>query len=108
MRILVVDDDVILLRTVTRELESFGHEVVALDDAAKVTPTDLSNAHVALLDWQPYGPVMVASCQATGVPFVVFTGTPEDVPAEMLVMTKPWDPTKLELMLQVAVQRRRT
>ena len=105
MRVLVVDDDVILLRTVARELRGAGHEVVAFDDAVKVTPTDLANADVALLDWSPHGPAMVNACRAACVPFVVFTGTPEEVPPGIPMVTKPWDRKGLESALQVAAQR---
>jgi DNA-binding NtrC family response regulator len=72
--VLYVDDSYMLLGSVKRQLESTGEYRVLTTDSLVAASSMLGDADVALLDWDPMGPAMVAACHAAKVPFVIYTG----------------------------------
>jgi len=72
--VLYVDDFTILLDSVQRQLEFAGEYRVLTTDNLVAASSMLADADVALLDWDPMGPAMVAACCAAKVPFVIYTG----------------------------------
>ena len=101
-RVLVVDDDAVLLRTVARELRSDGWDVTT-----SAVPVDLAGFvgfDCALLDVEPHGPEMAAVCRAAGVPVVFMTGN-DDRADELRsgrekVIDKPWQSGELDAALK--------
>lgn len=98
-RVLVIDDDAVLLRTVARELRAAGWTVDARTEPGWVDKPD-----VALIDWDPHGKVATEAARKMGVPYVVFTGN--DVVADALraagdaVVDKPWQSGELDAELK--------
>ena len=88
--VLYVDDHDMLLKSIKRQLEGMKLENfrVLATDSLVAASSYLGDADVALLDWDPMGPAMVAACRAAGVPFVIFTGDPHDVHVASITMAK--------------------
>jgi len=72
--VLYVDDSNMLLSSVKRQLEITGEYRVLTTDDLVAASSMIADADVALLDWDPMGPAMVAACRAAKVPFVIYTG----------------------------------
>jgi DNA-binding response OmpR family regulator len=80
-RILIVDDDPYLGRSVERVLEHEGHICqVALDPASAVEAAASFRPDVVLIELQPeYAPALPALRDAVGrIPFVFMAGHPEE------------------------------
>ena len=71
MRVLIVEDDALVLKATKRQLETKGWEV----DTATSTPwPEDIKADVVLADWTPYGRDTVLAAREAGVRTVVYTG----------------------------------
>ena len=81
-RLLIVDDDEVMLRAVSSQLRRAGWPHWRIETSS--TPVDPSGFDVALLDWVPYGETMAAWCRSWRIPFVVFTGGDTDNVLESL------------------------
>jgi len=107
MRILVVDDDAIVLRAVTRLLKGRGHEVIATAVAAvAILATEDRRVDVALLDVdmpEVMGPELAGMLHPS-VPVVFHTGAPHAVRGEPCV-AKPSSIEEIEAALQVALDQ---
>jgi DNA-binding response OmpR family regulator len=97
-KVLVVDDEQMMLRAVTRELKMAGWEVTT-----SVSPVSASGYDAALLDLEPHGVAMIQNCGAASVPFVIFTGNVEKAvelrAAGKVVIDKPWQLGELDAAL---------
>ena len=108
MRIIYVDDDVLMLKAVRRQLVALGHEVQTAECPQSATCL-AACADVALLDWDPHGPTMLKRCRAAGMPAVIYTGEVERagqaalliVPA-ITVLGKPATAEQLDAALRGA------
>ena len=102
-RVLVVDDDAVLLRAVARELRAAGWEVRTID--IRCTP-QRGEYDVALLDWNPLGPEMAVRCLDVGLKFAIFTAD-EDVHGfpDVPIVRKPWQPGELDAALRAAINK---
>ena len=101
-KILVVDDDALVLKAVARDLRIAGWEPVL-----STLPVNPVSEDVVLADWNPYGPKMVELAKRWNVPVVVFTAEPEWVPPGLAVVTKPWKSEELQVALCAAITTRR-
>lgn len=97
MRILIVDDDSVMLRAASRELSHAGHACFTTTQPPPVIVK--GSLDVALLDWSPHGPAMIELCKTAGVPFVVFTADPDRVTTGLAVVSKPYERGALEAAL---------
>jgi len=105
-RVLIIDDDPVLLRTVARELTATGWDcstsTVLVDP--KIAPAD-----VYLLDVEPHAETMMVRCKAADppIPYVLITGN--GVEAERLraagetVIDKPWRQDEIDSALRAAL-----
>lgn len=82
-KLLIVDDEILMARAVSRGLQRLGFETVMA-----TSPTDPSGFDLVLTDWQPHGQNQVTRCRVAGVPVVVYTGCPEWVGDDVIVMEK--------------------
>ncbi len=72
VHVIVVDDDPLQVRALTRVLRGAGYTVSGSVDGDFTLGS--SERQVVLTDWDPLGPVVVATCRRTGIPVVVLTG----------------------------------
>jgi len=72
MRVLVVDDEPLMLRAVKRSLAARGFDVATLE--RNPWAEELQSVDAVLTDWAPYGMDTVLACQEVGRPVVVYTG----------------------------------
>ena len=102
LRVLVVDDNDLMLRATARLLRQLGYEVTTTDEA--VGEIDAGRYDVALVDWQPLGPAAVDACMRSRTPFVVMSADPDSVPAELrlAVVSKPFVAEQLDAALSAA------
>jgi hypothetical protein len=78
MRLLIVDDDPVMLRTLVRSFKRWGWEVSAYRSPPPTNaPLDYD---VALIDWRPWGPRMTVACTVAKLPHIIFTGDLDGVP----------------------------
>lgn len=63
MKVLIVDDDPLVLKAAARALKSLGWTVTASQ-----VPTRPVNVDAVLTDWQPFGPQMLEWCLFAAVP----------------------------------------
>jgi DNA-binding response OmpR family regulator len=96
-KLLCVDDEPLVLRALVRSLS--GHDVATATGLVSTAGYDC-----AVLDWDPYGEVMVRNCRAAGTPFIVLTGTPERAPAGVRVIAKPFDLDELRAAITAACE----
>ena len=99
-RVLVVDDDAVLLRAVARELKAAGWQV-----DTRTEPGWTSAPDVLLADWDPHGPLTTGSARKLGVPFVVMTGNDALVLPGVTIVRKPWQPGELDAALRAAINK---
>jgi DNA-binding response OmpR family regulator len=97
MKVLIVDDDPLILRAAARDLRALGWTV----ETSQV-PTKPSNVDVVLTDWQPWGPQMLELCLFAATPVVVMTGAPETVNRNVIVVEKPFTGEALDAALRRA------
>ena len=83
--VLVIDDDEQVLAATARQLRRAGWDV--RDFSYPMYPGPRVDA--ALLDWLPYGEMMIRWCENAGVPVVVYTGVPDDVDVSVPILAKP-------------------
>lgn len=91
MRILLVDDDALVLRAVSRLLTRRGHEVKARWDHRQAIIDAMMWAEVALVDVdmpERTGPELVLAFP-TNLPVVFYTGNPRGVPKGARYLEKP-------------------
>ena len=98
-RVLVVDDDPSILRSVRRQLERAGWKVTTSE-----SPIPCAGFEVVLTDWSPWGEQMCKQAEAYDVPVVVFTADPTNVTVRVAVVSKPWGADELEATLRGAVR----
>lgn len=97
MKVLIVDDDPLILRAAARSLRALGWTVETSD-----VPLKPSGMDVVLTDWQPWGPQMLELCLFAAVPVVVMTGAPETVNRNVIVVEKPFTGEALDAALRRA------
>jgi len=97
VRVLIVDDDPLVLRAAARALKSLGWEAVTSQEPCRPV-----NVDVVLTDWQPFGPQMLEWCLFSAVPVVVMTGCPEAVDRTVTVVPKPFTGAALDAALRSA------
>ena len=97
MKILIIDDDLMMLRATARALRSFGWDV-----ATSCAPIDPVGSCVVLSDWHPHGREMIRRCKLANIPIVIFTGTPDDVHVHVPIVAKPFDAQNLNDILRKA------
>jgi len=86
MKILIIDDDLLVCRATARALKAKGHEVTY---SMRPDIDWTLGFDAALLDWDPHGPHCVDLCEGHGIPYVIYTGRPEAVPECYRVIAKP-------------------
>lgn len=103
--VLYADDDLALLRAVERMLEPTVKVVVA--DTIPRAVEWIEYVDVALLDWDPMGPDLLAACEEASTPAVIYTGdigaVPDHVHELYGVLTKPASAKELMIQLKLAV-----
>ena len=103
-RVLVIDDDPMILKAVSRELRAAGWEVITAG-----SPTVIGRVDIALLDVEPYGAAMAHGCLDTHTLYVFMTGN--DTAASELraagntVIAKPWAQGELDAALRAAINK---
>jgi DNA-binding response OmpR family regulator len=109
MRVLIVDDEPLMLRATARALRTRGWEV---DTASSAADTLIRENHdVVLTDWDPHGPSVLAYALMVKTPVVVYTADPDKAMAEIVthtgevirVVTKPFEIDELADALSDAI-----
>lgn len=104
MRILIVDDDELVLRALARLLRRRGHDVIAtVDSVTAILVTEDRRADVALLDVDmPVRGPELAGMLHPSCPVVFHTGNPAAAPRGARVLTKPASIESIESTLRAA------
>ena len=103
-RVLVIDDDPMILKAVSRELRAAGWEV----RVATVEPiggSEWAGIDVLLTDWEPGGEDALAVATYGNVPAVVMTGNDALVLPGVTIVRKPWQPGELDAALRAAINK---
>lgn len=98
-RVLYVDDEPMMLRMVGRALRGRGWSVFC----AQTPEQAVWDLDVVIADWNPYGPEIVRRAKEGGMPVVVFSGDPGDVPSDLRVVDKLAGISALEEALEKAI-----
>lgn len=102
-RLLIIDDDAATARAAARVLKMRGWECQTTLSPADAVLIGFRGFDAVLADWQPGGPESVRLAAVAGVPLVVYTGAPDEVPAGLApVEPKPYDLDSLDRKLRTA------
>lgn len=102
--VMIVDDDYRVGKSTLRVLNGKGWECYGASTAERALATERP-ADVILLDWDPYGPEVLAK---TKKPVVVYTARAAEVREmhpELIVLQKPCDPDEICAALTKAVTK---
>ena len=103
MKLLIIDDDLLVCRAAVRALKAKGHEVEYATAPWDVNWTRTFDA--ALLDWNPHGLHCSVLCEGHGIPYVIYTGRPESVLEGYRVLAKPASADEICEALEAAACR---
>ncbi len=96
-----MDDEPMMLRVVGRTLGARGWRVFG----AQTPKGAYWDVDVVIADWDPYGPEVVRRARELGLPVVVFSGDPGNVPSGLRVVDKPSGIDALVKALEEAIRK---
>jgi DNA-binding NtrC family response regulator len=102
-KLLIVDDEPMILKATARALKSFGWNVITSE--VPHSPSSLG-ADIVLTDWRPYGPRMLELSKHDNIPVVVFTSDDTGIPKSVLVLPKPISVEELSVALNMTLEER--